>query len=141
MIRLAPALLALAYVSTSAGAEFASAPPWKRLTCEAPATPGDIRDIKCNVNGAGMPVRYRFTITFLGGHDDTTASLKASEDGSPLVCGKDSKTSLLGEDGEVSLFCNLSLKHDPGTSHVIAFSVVWSHAQYKDFELTAERDP
>lgn len=136
------AVLALACIPLSEAAEPgaapASNPTHKHLNCDAPAMPGDSREIKCPVVGTGTPEQYRFVVSFLGGHDDTSASFKAFENGQPLACDKNSKLSLFGEDGEVSLFCNFSLKHDAGSAHAVSFSVVWSHAQYDRFEVTAE---
>ncbi|MDB5970425.1 MAG: hypothetical protein JWQ90_2875 [Hydrocarboniphaga sp.] len=142
MNRFALAVLALVCMPMVEAAEPGpgptSNPKTKHLSCDAPAMPGDSREIKCAVVGTGAPGQYRFVVSFLGGHDDTSASFKAFEDGQPLVCDKNSKLSLFGEDGEVSLFCMFSLKHDAGTAHVISFSVLWSHAQYDRFEVTQE---
>jgi hypothetical protein len=134
------ACLALACTPMSRAADVSAAPtsnpgPRQLTTCDAPAMPGDSREIKCAVIGTGVAKPYRFVVTFQGGHDDTRASFKAFEDGQPLVCDKGSKPSLFGEDGEVSLYCNFSLRHDAGSRHAVSFSVLWSHAQYDRYEV------
>jgi len=108
------------------------------LHCESPSTPGDYRNIECPLNASGTPQRFRFKANFSGGHDDTMASMEATLDGSPLACEKGSKTSLQGEDGDVSLECRFSLKEKAGTKHVFAAALTWRHAQYTDFELHPE---
>ena len=109
-----------------------------KLHCESPSTPGDYRNIECPLNASGTPQRFRFKANFSGGHDDTMASMEATLDGSPLACEKGSKTSLQGEDGDVSLECRFSLKEKAGTKHVFAAALTWRHAQYTDFELHPE---
>ena len=53
----------------------------------------------------------------------------------PLVCENGSKTSLMGEDGDVSLECKFSIAGKAGTRQVLKVKLLWSHAQYTDFEL------
>jgi hypothetical protein len=136
--RLAIALLAIGPICTSAAAEPAAAPTPQNVSCEPQSELGEIREVNCPILGSGEIRRFRFTVTFLGGHDDTMAALKATEDGHPIDCDQGSKTRLMGEDGEVSLFCTLSLKHDPGSAHVLGFTATWTHAQYKDFEIISD---
>jgi hypothetical protein len=108
------------------------------VSCDSPEQLGEAHEVTCSISGTGDLMKLRFTVSFLGGHDDTMASLKASEDGNPTECEQGSKTSLVGEDGEVSLFCNLSLRHVGGSSHTLGFTARWTHAQYKDFEISSE---
>ncbi len=107
-------------------------------SCQAPAAAGDSRDITCAIAASGRPQRFRFTVSFLGGHDDTRASIQPALDGVPIDCAPGSKTSLFGEDGEVSLHCDFSVQDNAGKTHVVAMAVLWSHAQYKDFALVAQ---
>jgi hypothetical protein len=132
------AFLTIAPICVSfAGPPAATSMP-NNVSCDSPVQLGEVREVKCAISGTGNVLKLRFTVSFLGGHDDTMASLKASEDGNPTECEKGSKTNLVGEDGEVSLFCNLSLLHEPDSSHALEFTARWTHAQYKDFELTSE---
>jgi hypothetical protein len=107
----------------------------RRLRCESQPAPGDIRDINCSLNASGSLQRFRFKANFAGGHDDTTASMSAKLDGVPLACEKGSKTSLQGEDGDVSLECKFSINEKAGTEHALRVTLLWSHAQYTDFEF------
>lgn len=106
--------------------------------CESLVSPGDTRDIKCALSASGTVQRYRFRANFSGSHDDTTASMTATLNGSPLVCEQGSKTSLRFEDGDVSLECRFSISQTSGTQSVLAVSLLWSHAQYTDFELDSD---
>lgn len=136
--RLAIALLAIGPACTSLAAEPAGAPSSRDVSCRPQSELGEIRELNCPILGSGEMRRFRFTVTFLGGHDDTMAALKVTEDGHPIECDPGSKTRLMGEDGEVSLFCTLSLKHDRDSAHVLGFTATWSHAQYKDFEIVSD---
>lgn len=130
------AALALIAVHTTAAAEaqVQAAQP----VCSAPALLGDIRNVSCGLVATGSTQRFRFRVTFLGGHDDTKAAIEPSLDGKAMTCDPGSKTSLFGEDGEVSLDCRFSMARDAGTRHAFEVAVLWSHAQYKDFAFAAE---
>jgi hypothetical protein len=64
------------------------------------------------------------------------ASMSATLNGQPLVCDPDSKTELMGEFGEVSLYCGFSTSVGKD-GHVLEVSVQWSHAQYAALQLDA----
>ncbi len=106
------------------------------VQCEAQASPGDLRNIACPLKASTTPRRYRFKADFSGGHDDTMASMALSLDGAPLACDEGSKTSLMGEDGDVSLECRFSVPQAAGAP-VLKVVVKWSHAQYTDAGLVA----
>ena len=106
--------------------------------CESQALGGDQRDFKCPLSASGTARRFRFKADFSGSHDDTTASLAATLDGAPLACEEGSKTSLQGEDGEVSLECRFAIKDKAGTKHLLDVLLSWRHAQYKDFDLDSD---
>lgn len=99
------------------------------------ATGGDIRVITCTLP-AGRP--HRLAANFSGGHDDTSASLSATLDGQPANCDSDSKTRLFGEDGDVSVYCRISASGDLATTHKLVVTVLWSHAQYRNFTFVAD---
>ena len=101
--------------------------------CEASANPGDSREVTCPVVATGALQRFEFTVTFVGGHDDTKASIAVRLDGAPFDCEPGSKTSLYGEDGEVSLACRFALTAPAASRHAFAAEVIWTHAQYKAF--------
>ena len=98
-------------------------------------TGGDIRVVTCTLPG-GRP--HRLTVNFVGGHDDTSASLSATLDGQPANCDAGSKTSLFGEDGDVSLHCRITAASGAVAEHALVVTVLWSHAQYRDFVFVAE---
>lgn len=121
-----------------AGGGIDSAHAQERLHCESRAPGGDTRDIECPLNPTGTRQRFGFKTNFSGGHDDTTASMTATLDGLPLACEEGSKTSLMGEDGDVSLKCNFSVTGKPGTKLILRVTLSWRHAQYTDFEFYSE---
>ena len=109
-----------------------------RAQCESHTTGGDIRTIRCKLTASAKARLYRFKANFSGGHDDTIASLRARLDGAPLECDATSKTSLMGEDGDVSLACNFALAQRSDVEHVFDVTLSWGHAQYTDFEFDSD---
>jgi len=99
------------------------------------ATGGDIRVATCTVAAGGV---YRLRFRFGGGHDDTSASLSATLDGQPFECAADSKTRLFGEDGDIALDCRADVLGDAGVARTLTVTVLWSHAQYRDFAFSRE---
>lgn len=99
------------------------------------ATGGDIRVVTCSL-AAGHA--YLLRVNFRGGHDDTSASLDARVEGRPVDCGASGKTTLFGEDGDVELHCRIGAASDPLARRRLVATVLWSHAQYRDFVLSAE---
>ena len=129
-------LFALAPLAATPTFAPAAALPADAPACTAStATGGDIRVLTCALT-AGRP--YRLTANFSGGHDDTSASLAATLDGQPVDCEADSKTRLFGEDGDVSLHCRIRAGGDPAPAHVLVVTVLWSHAQFRDFTYGAD---
>lgn len=78
---------------------------------------------------------FRFRANFSGGHDDTKASMTVTVDGTPHRCDDGSKTSLIGEDGDVSLECMISFAKAPPMRRVLGVTLLWYHAEYVDAEL------
>jgi len=107
-------------------------------SCEVTGPGYDSHDIRCSLSANGATQRFRFKANFSGSHDDTMAEMTTTLNGAPLACEKGSKTSLMGEDGEVSLFCRFSINDKAGTKHLLAVTVTWRHAQYKDFEFNPD---
>jgi hypothetical protein len=118
--------LAAAADSTPAGAAACS---------ETNPSGGDIRVVTCRFP-AGRT--HRFTARFGGGHDDTSASLAATLDGRATDCDVDSKMRLFSEDGDVSLHCRVTAGGDAAGVHTLVVTVLWSHAQYRDFVFATE---
>lgn len=110
----------------------------ENIHCESLAAAGDTRDISCPLNASGTLQRFRFKANFSGGHDDTIASMTPSLDGVPLACEEGSKTSLMGEEGDVNLECKFSITQSAGTDHVLTVALSWGHALYTDFELDSD---
>ena len=127
--------VATATTSTAAPAALPSA---AKPVCESQAPGYDSLLIQCPITASARPMRLRLKVNFSGGHDDTMASMTTSLDDTPLVCDKGSKTSLMGEDGDVSLDCGFVVAEKPGTKKVLRVKVSWSHAQYVDFEFNPD---
>jgi len=87
------------------------------------------------VSQVEAPVRLRFEASFSGGHDDTVASMKLSVDGLPLACDTGGNTPLMGEDGDVSLYCNFPTAGPSTTAAVRHVELTSSHAQYADYRF------
>lgn len=105
------------------------------MPCETASTGGDVLDLRCPLPATGAARQYRLTAHFSGGHDDTQASIRPLPGGAPPPCSADSKLSLFGEDGDVSLHCRVAAADVPGTPPVLALRLLWSHAQFERYEL------
>jgi hypothetical protein len=116
-------------------AVFAGAHAQGEPRCESQAGTGNKLELRCPLAASGAPQRFRFEARFSGGHDDTVASMTATLDGAPLACEPGSKTSLMGEDGDVSLECRFSIAKEAGAERVLRVTLSWSHAQYAGFAL------
>lgn len=112
-----------------------SAHAQEKLHCESQTAGGDARDFTCPLISSGTSQHFRFKADFSGSHDDTTMSMTATLNGEPLTCEKGSTTSRRFEDGDVSLDCRFSTT---GTARVLGVALIWSHAQYVDFEFSAD---
>jgi len=100
--------------------------------CEVESPGYDSREVSCVIPASPEAQRFEFVVNFSGGHDDTSASMQAALDDRPLGCEENSKTSLFAEDGEVSLYCRLTVAGAPQSARLkVAFR--WSHAQYTSF--------
>lgn len=131
-------LMIFILLGMAAAAKVNAAQAQGNIQCESPAAAGDTRDISCPLKASGTLQRLRFRANFSGGHDDTIASMRASLDGVPLACEEGSKTSLMGEDGDVNLECRFSINQSAGTDHVMTVTLSWGHAQYTDFEFNSD---
>lgn len=116
----------------------APAPTVGKLQCESKPLRGDRREVSCPLVASAATQRFRFKAHFSGSHDDTTASIVSTLDGTPLVCAEGSKTDLMGEEGDVSLECRFSIPAKAGTTHVLRVLLEWHHARYTDFEFRSE---
>ena len=107
-----------------------------RPSCVAQSSGNDALQVSCPVKSPGGRQAFRFKANFTGSHDDTMASMTATLDGAPLSCLPGSKTSLAGEDGDVSLECRFSAQ--AAGPQLLRVRLQWRHAQYADFELNTE---
>jgi hypothetical protein len=107
------------------------------LTCDTQSVGWDRHEYRCPLTANGTEQRLRFKADFSGGHDDTEASMVMTLDGVPLACSKGSKTSLFGEDGDISLECHLALTGPPGTKRLLGATLKFRHAEFVAFELSA----
>jgi hypothetical protein len=87
--------------------------------------------VQCALRASEAPKKFKFEVRFLGGHDDTRASLSATLDGQPLTCEEGSKPQLEGEFGEVSIHCQFSSQG----AQELKVDVQWYHAQYAEYLL------
>ena len=104
--------------------------------CESKTPDFDGR-VTCTFPASGAGQHFAFRARFTGSHDDTTLSMTAALNQQPLTCEPGSKTSSRFEDGEITLECRFSVSAKAGTKQTLEMNVVWSHAQYADFEFTA----
>ena len=110
------------------------------VVCSVLEPPGDSRAFTCPLPASASQKRHHFQALFGGGHDDTTASMNLTLDGAGLTCERGSKTSLAGEDGEVSLECHFIVAPTQGrAAHSLAIALTWRHAQYLGYKLSADR--
>ena len=113
-----------------------SADPDAALRCESTAAGRDKLDVACWLPTTAK--RHRFTAHFSGSHDDTRLSMIVTLDGAPLACEPGSKTSLEGEDGDVSLQCLVPATAQASPTRALRVRLSWWHALYTHFELSAE---
>src|SRR5262245_47977792 len=112
-----------------------AAPPLP--ACEVQSATWDSQDVSCLIPAATEGRRLEFIARFSGGHDDTSASIEPHLDGQPLKCDEGSKISLFGEDGDVSVYCQFTVRGGEGSDSRLKVTVRWRHAQYADFALTS----
>ena len=105
------------------------------MPCETASTGGDVLDLRCRLPATGAARHYRLTAYFSGGHDDTKASIEPWPRGATLPCTADSKLSLFGEDGDVSLHCRVSVADLANTPPQLSVRLLWTHAQFERYEL------
>ncbi|WOB06003.1 hypothetical protein [Piscinibacter gummiphilus] len=107
------------------------------IACHTEQARHDRLDVRCPWP-ADAP-RLRFEAHFAGSHDDTTATLVATVNGTPLTCAAGSKTSIDGQDeGDVTLTCTLTAPPlARGATHV-RFELRWHHARYGGFAVRVE---
>lgn len=141
MMRSIAVLTSLVLYGPSAAAEANSESVDQGTPCTTHTTGGDALDVECLLDAAQTLRRFHFKVNFSGGHDDTRASIKPTLDGAPLACEGGGKTSLLGEEGDISLECGFSIPGGPATTHVFKVKVLWSHAQYTDYRFGSDGQP
>ena len=107
------------------------------LTCEMQAANWKRREFRCPLIANGNAQQMRFKVDFVGSHDDTQLSMTLTLDGAPVACGKNSKTWVNGEDGNVSLDCQLFVDGTAGTQRTLVATVNIWHAQMVAVELSA----
>jgi hypothetical protein len=116
-----------------AGAAYAA----EGLTCERIAVNWKWQEFRCPVTINTVGQKMHFKADFSGSHDDTRLSMTFSLDGVPVECSPDSKTSLIGEDGNVSLECHFVPGGTPGTKSVLnAIVQIW-HAELDAITLSS----
>ena len=106
------------------------------LACETQSVAWDRREYRCPLTANSNPRQLRFKADFAGSHDDTDVSMTLTLDGVPVACSKGSKTSLYGEDGDVSLECYLAVDGTAGTKRMLGAAVRFRHAQFVAVELS-----
>ena len=106
------------------------------LACETQSVNFKKREFRCPLTAKGNGQQLRFKADFAGSHDDTQLSMTLTLDGAPVACGKNSKTWLNGEDGNVSLDCQLVVDGTAGTQRTLVATVNIWHAQIVAVELS-----
>jgi len=106
------------------------------LTCETYATNWKWQEFRCPLTIDRDGQKMLFKADFSGSHDDTRLSMTLSLDGEPVACSKNSKTSLIGEDGSVSLECHFVPGGTPGTKQVLGALIQIWHAQLDAIQLS-----
>jgi hypothetical protein len=107
--------------------------------CAERAPTYDSHEVACRFDVSIQPRRYRLQANFSGGHDDTMARLTVTLNAAELTCDAGSKTRLMGEDGDVSLLCMLTLPARSDASELVA-TFFWSHAQYVGYSVSEMPD-
>jgi hypothetical protein len=106
------------------------------LTCETHATNWKWLEFRCPLTIDKQGQQMLFKADFSGSHDDTRLSMTLSLDGVPVACSQNSKTSLLGEDGNVSLECYFSLDGTLGAKRMLGVLIQIWHAQLDAIKLS-----
>jgi hypothetical protein len=127
------ALFALAIAANLPSLSAHAATP--ATACRVVGQTYDSKEVQCLLPRAEPAGRHEFVARFSGGHDDTQASIVTSLDQQPLACEAGSKKELLGEDGNVTLFCRFSVGAGVGADGVFKATIRWSHAEYTDYQL------
>lgn len=132
-------LIFLAATLLPGAASFAQTPSADRsapaLACTLENVTYDSKEIVCPLPQQSPGAIYRLQVNFSGGHDDTQASLAPTLNDTALSCGEASKTRLIGEDGNVSLYCAFRQARSDA-KQVLRAKVTWSHAEYVDYEFS-----
>ncbi|WP_374680149.1 hypothetical protein [Hydrocarboniphaga effusa] len=108
------------------------------VQCDVPNKTYSSIDLKCPLQGAEQPLRYRFKVGFSGGHDDTQADLVALDGTALAGCDEGSKTHLFGEEGEVSLECTVTVPAGLKDKPPLELRVKWTHCDYMEHSFTRE---
>jgi hypothetical protein len=95
------------------------------------------RRFECSLAPELASQRFRFAVTFLGSHDDTTLAMTAALDGAPIACDEGSKLESEGEFGDVVLQCRFAVPPDAGTRR-LGISVSYFHAVLSEHRLTRD---
>jgi hypothetical protein len=107
------------------------------LACQTHATNWKWQEFRCPVTINKEGQKMLFKADFSGSHDDTRLSMTLSLDGAPVACSQNSKTSLLGEDGNVSLECHFVPGGTAGTKRMLGALIQIWHAQLDAIKLSA----
>jgi len=95
------------------------------------------QEFRCPVTIDREGQKMHFKADFSGSHDDTRLSMTLSLDGVPVACSENSKTSLLGEDGNVSLECHFALDGTAGTNGMLGAIIQIWHARLDAITLSS----
>lgn len=97
--------------------------------CETTKAEWNSREVTCAIAPGTEKQTYRFAATFTGSHDDTQLDLRASLNDEPLTCADGSKTTSMGEDGEVTLECRFVAPAHTAAQGLKAV-LTFRHAEY-----------
>ena len=131
-------LMFSAWQASATAADASSTTQAEPAPCETTLKMNDRFDLRCPLEGADKPVRYRFKVTFSGGHDDTKAELLTPNDDPLTACDAGSKVYLFGEEGDVSLECNITVPAKTKNKPPLELRVKWTHCDYAEHSFTRE---
>ena len=106
------------------------------LACQTHATNWKWQEFRCPLTISKEGQKMLFKADFSGSHDDTRLSMTLSLDGVPVACSQNSKTSLLGEDGNVSLECHFAPSGTRGTKRMLGAVIQIWHAELDAIKLS-----
>jgi hypothetical protein len=122
-------------ILSSIAAHIALADSPATADCQTTKETWNSREVTCAIAPSAEQVTYRFAASFTGSHDDTQLELRALLNDQPLTCADGSKTTSMGEDGEVTLECRFVVAPAQSGAQLLKAVLAISHAEYASFSF------